>query len=84
MSTPAAAPAESSAPETPNDTTSGFTLWAVLRRDPARPDDLDGTDVPKAVQELDGVIAELRAFGDGYPTRRRREAAYLEAALRSV
>ena len=35
-------------------------------------------------RDWSGVIAELRAFGDGYPTRRRREAAYLEAALRSV
>lgn len=26
-----------------------------------------------------GVIAELRAFGDDYPTRRHREADYLEA-----
>ncbi len=40
------------------DSPSGFTLWAVLRRDPARPDDLDGTDVPRAVQELEGVIAD--------------------------
>ncbi|CAM5444674.1 hydrogen peroxide-dependent heme synthase [Leifsonia shinshuensis] len=64
MSTPAAVPAESTAPE---DTTpegpSGFTLWAVLRRDPARPDDLDGTDVPKAVQELEGVIADIELQG---------------------
>jgi chlorite dismutase len=64
MSTPAAVPAESTTPE---DTTpegpSGFTLWAVLRRDPARPDDLDGTDVPKAVQELEGVIADIELQG---------------------
>jgi chlorite dismutase len=59
MSTPAAVPAESTSPETPTDNPSGFTLWAVLRRDPARPDDLDGTDVPKAVEELEGVIADL-------------------------
>ena len=59
MSTPAAVPAESTSPETPSDNPSGFTLWAVLRRDPARPDDLDGTDVPKAVEELEGVIADL-------------------------
>ena len=64
MTNPAAAPADSSAPhETPApsdaDTPSGFTLWAVLRRDPARPDDLDGTDVPRAVKELEGVIADL-------------------------
>ncbi|WP_374008758.1 hydrogen peroxide-dependent heme synthase [Leifsonia sp. LS-T14] len=63
MSTPAAAPAESSAPETPSDNPSGFTLWAVLRRDPARPDDLDGTDVPTAVQELEGVIADIELQG---------------------
>ncbi|MGN6762091.1 MAG: hydrogen peroxide-dependent heme synthase [Leifsonia sp.] len=59
MSTPAAVPAESTSPETPSDNPSGFTLWAVLRRDPARPDDLDGTDVPKAVEELEGVIADI-------------------------
>jgi len=63
MSTPAAAPAESSAPETPADNPTGFTLWAVLRRDPARPDDLDGTDVPKAVEELEGVIADIELQG---------------------
>jgi chlorite dismutase len=59
MSTPAAVPAESTTPDTPTDTPTGFTLWAVLRRDPARPDDLDGTDVPTAVSELEGVIADM-------------------------
>ncbi|MEO7017140.1 MAG: hydrogen peroxide-dependent heme synthase [Leifsonia sp.] len=60
MTTPAAAPADSSAPqEAPEEAASGFTLWAVLRRDPARPDDLDGSDVPNAVRELEGVIADL-------------------------
>ncbi|MFE4949054.1 hydrogen peroxide-dependent heme synthase [Leifsonia sp. NPDC056665] len=64
MSTPAAVPAESTAPEdTAPESPSGFTLWAVLRRDPARPDDLDGTDVPKAVQELEGVIADIELHG---------------------
>ncbi|MFE4468432.1 hydrogen peroxide-dependent heme synthase [Leifsonia sp. NPDC056824] len=64
MSTPAAVPAESTAPEdTAPESPSGFTLWAVLRRDPARPDDLDGTDVPKAVQELEGVIADIELQG---------------------
>jgi chlorite dismutase len=63
MSTPAALPAESTSPDTPSDTPTGFTLWAVLRRDPARPDDLDGTDVPKAVEELTGVIADLELHG---------------------
>ncbi|MFF1635445.1 hydrogen peroxide-dependent heme synthase [Leifsonia sp. NPDC058248] len=56
MSNPAAAPADSTIPQ---DNPSGYTLWAVLRRDPARPDDLDGTDVPRAVRELEGVIADL-------------------------
>jgi len=56
MTNPAAAPADSSIPE---ENPSGFTLWAVLRRDPARPDDLDGTDVPRAVSELEGVIADI-------------------------
>jgi chlorite dismutase len=64
MSTPAAAPAESTSPETStSENPSGFTLWAVLRRDPARPDDLDGTGVPHAVQELEGVIADLELHG---------------------
>ncbi|WP_348789703.1 hydrogen peroxide-dependent heme synthase [Leifsonia sp. NPDC080035] len=63
MSTPAAGPAESTTPEETTETPSGFTLWAVLRRDPARPDDLDGTDVPKAVQELEGVIADIELQG---------------------
>src|ERR1700712_3558660 len=56
MSNPPATRAETS---TPQETTNGFALWAVLRRDPARPDDLDGTDVPRAVSELEGVIADL-------------------------
>jgi len=63
MSTPAAAPAESTTPADTPDTPTGFTLWAVLRRDPARPDDLDGTDVPKAVAELEGVIADIELQG---------------------
>jgi chlorite dismutase len=45
------------------DNPSGFALWAVLRRDPARPDDLDGTDVPRAVSELEGVIADIELQG---------------------
>ncbi|AMB59929.1 hydrogen peroxide-dependent heme synthase [Microterricola viridarii] len=35
----------------------GFTLFAVLRRDPANPDDFDGHDVPHFVNELDDIIA---------------------------
>lgn len=32
-------------------------------------------------QDWTAVIAELRAFGDAYPTRRNSEADYLEAAI---
>jgi chlorite dismutase len=51
------------AASTPVETSGAFTLWAVFRRDPARPDDLDGTDVPHAVDELDGVIADIELEG---------------------
>lgn len=56
MTNPTAVSADSSIPE---ENPSGYTLWAVLRRDPVRPDDLDGTDVPRAVAELEGVIADI-------------------------
>ncbi|GAA1516783.1 chlorite dismutase [Agromyces terreus] len=58
MSSPAAEAAadalqtESDAEQSPE----GYTVFAVLRRDPARPDDLDGHDVPRFVDELDGMI----------------------------
>ncbi len=64
MSNPAAesaAPA-SVAPEFPTTPTE-YALWAVLRRDPANPDDLDGHDVPKAVRELDDIIRAVEAEG---------------------
>ncbi len=41
----------------------GFTLFTVLRRDPHNPDDLDGSDVPRAVDELDDVVALIEAEG---------------------
>ncbi|MFF2371929.1 hydrogen peroxide-dependent heme synthase [Agromyces sp. NPDC058110] len=41
----------------------GYTVFAVLRRDPARPDDLDGHDVPRFVEELDGMIALVEEEG---------------------
>jgi chlorite dismutase len=34
----------------------GYTVFAVFRKDPARPDDLDGHDVPSFVRELDDLI----------------------------
>jgi chlorite dismutase len=51
---------ESDAPEA---SPQGFTLFAVLRKDPGNPDDLDGRDVPHAVNELDDVIALVEAEG---------------------
>lgn len=59
MSSPAAEAAadalqtDSTAEQSPE----GYTVFVVLRKDPARPDDLDGHDVPRFVEELDGVIA---------------------------
>jgi len=44
-------------------TLEGYTVFAVLRRDPARPDDFDGHDVPRVVSELDGVISLIENEG---------------------
>ncbi|MDQ0577521.1 hydrogen peroxide-dependent heme synthase [Agromyces albus] len=41
----------------------GYTVFAVLRRDPERPDDLDGHDVPRFVDEIDGVISLVENEG---------------------
>lgn len=53
--------------ETPTDAVvespQGFTLFAVLRKDPQNPDDLDGRDVPHAVEELDGVVNLVQDAG---------------------
>ena len=53
--TPEAEPSEASP--------TGFTLFTVLRRDPANPDDLDGRDVPRFVNELDDIVALVEAEG---------------------
>lgn len=53
-------PGTTDAPEAPAQ---GFTLFAVLRKDPSNPDDLDGHDVPHAVRELDDVIGLVEAEG---------------------
>jgi len=58
MSSPAAEAAadalhtDSDAEQSPE----GYTVFAVFRKDPARPDDLDGHDVPRFVRELDDMI----------------------------
>ena len=64
MSNPAAESAVSAfpAPESPK-APPGYTLWAVLRRDPANPDDLDGHDVPRAVTQLDATITTVADEG---------------------
>jgi chlorite dismutase len=56
-------PATPNDPETPEVSPQGFTLFAVLRKDPRNPDDLDGRDVPRAVNELDDVLALIEAEG---------------------
>ncbi|UOE43574.1 hydrogen peroxide-dependent heme synthase [Agromyces larvae] len=65
MSSPAAE-AAADAPRTEPDaepTPEGYTLFAVFRRDPARPDDFDGHDVPRVVRDLDGAIALVEGEG---------------------
>ena len=85
MSSPAAEAAadalqtESDAEQSPE----GYTVFAVLRKDPARPDDLDGHDVPRFVRELDDIIALVededvtaaRHLRRLRPARRRRRDA---------
>jgi len=41
----------------------GYTLWAVLRRNPDRVFDIDGSDVEGVVGELDAAIASVEAEG---------------------
>jgi len=65
MSSPAAE-AAADALQTPADaeqTPEGYTVFAVLRKDPARPDDLDGHDVPHFVRELDDIIRLVEKEG---------------------
>lgn len=38
---------------------SGYTLWAVFRRDPANPKDFDGWDVQAVVEELDFAVQSV-------------------------
>jgi len=65
MSSPAAEAAADALQNRPDAEQSpeGFTVFAVLRKDPARPDDLDGHDVPRFVRELDDVIALVENEG---------------------
>jgi chlorite dismutase len=65
MSSPAAEAAADALQTDPEAEQSpeGYTVFAVLRKDPARPDDLDGHDVPRFVRELDDVIALVENEG---------------------
>jgi chlorite dismutase len=65
MSSPAAE-AAADALQTDSDaepTPEGYTVFAVLRKDPTRPDDLDGHDVPHFVRELDDVVSLVENEG---------------------
>jgi chlorite dismutase len=65
MNVSADAPAHSTSPDagtteaTPEGETLGYTLWAVLRRDPLRPYEASADDAAA----LDAVVAELAAQG---------------------
>lgn len=65
MTNPAAGEAASAtqSPTPADEQPDGFTLWAVLRRDPEHPDDLDGTDVPAAVDQLDAIVRSVEDEG---------------------
>ncbi len=62
MSDPAAE-AAADANQSDSAAPQGYTLFAVLRIDPARPDDFDGHDVPRVVGQLDDVVAVVEAEG---------------------
>ena len=65
MSSPAAE-AAADALQNPSDaeqSPEGYTVFAVFRKDPARPDDLDGHDVPRFVRELDDIIGLVENEG---------------------
>jgi chlorite dismutase len=57
------APDSPTATDTPEASPEGFTLFAVWRKNPANPDDLDGRDVPRAVDELNDVVTLLESEG---------------------
>lgn len=64
----ATAPAEPAAsgtaePQASDTGPDGFTLWAVLRRDPDNPGDFDGRDVSRVVEQLDATVDELKTEG---------------------
>jgi chlorite dismutase len=65
MSSPAAEAAADALQTDSDDEQSpqGYTVFAVFRKDPARPDDLDGHDVPRFVRELDGIITLVENEG---------------------
>ncbi|PJJ65235.1 hydrogen peroxide-dependent heme synthase [Compostimonas suwonensis] len=65
MTYPTAGEAVANASDTPSEAPqpAGFTLWAVLRRDPARPLRLDNREVPQVVDQLAETVASIEAEG---------------------
>jgi chlorite dismutase len=63
--------------DSPEASPEGFTLFAVWQKNPANPDDLDGSDVPRAVAELDDVITLLD--GEGVTVRGIYDVSALRA-----
>lgn len=53
----------SSTPTTDGDEVIGYTLWAVFRRDPHAPIDIDGSDVAGCVAELDNALESIESEG---------------------
>ncbi|NNC12680.1 chlorite dismutase family protein [Planctomonas sp. JC2975] len=45
------------------DQPDGFTLWAVLRRDPSRPLSLDSSELEAATAELSSAVSDVEATG---------------------
>jgi len=61
--TAAASSPQPPADQAPADQPLGYTLWAVLRRDPARPLTLSEDSAAPAVEQYEGVVAQLASEG---------------------
>ncbi|MWV51120.1 chlorite dismutase [Rathayibacter sp. VKM Ac-2803] len=76
--TSAAAPAtQPPADQAPADQALGYTLWAVLRRDPARPFTLSDEAVAPAVEQYEHTVARLA--GEGVTVRGTYDVSALRA-----
>ncbi|PPG82964.1 chlorite dismutase [Rathayibacter sp. AY1D7] len=76
--TSAAAPApQPPADQDHSDQALGYTLWAVLRRDPARPFTLSSDAVDPAVEQYEHLVAQLE--GEGVTVRGTYDVSALRA-----